>query len=264
MPERVADGGGDLVGAANRGLKDAVVRIGFGGLAAGLGFDCLLDPIGAAAGRANHILPIQARSSDHDRHARGGFAIQVGDNVIDLERGVKFHEIALAVQPDIQAGGMHQQAGRTGPGLTVYIHDSGLGHHALRAWSNGWVALRVEVQAQVVCSGGVCLAGKGFSLARVDGRKAVEFSIDPPWCPLAEGIVRPVGWRIIGGAGGDLPGDIRIRQTTAGIIFGIHSDNRLIAGIVRGAGFITGGDFKFGGAELLHLEEMHELAASQA
>ncbi len=157
---------------------------------------------------------------------------------------------------------MHQHGSRTAPGLAVEIHDCRSGHHALWARIRTRVTQLLKVQAQIMAAIRAGLAGKCLHLTRVSTGIA-SIKSQPPGLPGTKGEIRPVGRRVIGGRGSHLPGDIRIRQHTAGVVPGIHRQDGLIPGEIGPTGFTTGGHFKFGAPEFLDLEGMVILRTCQ-
>ena len=98
-----------------------------------------------------HLLPVEALRLDRERPAGDRLAVDVGDDRVDPQRGAALDEQALALQPDVERTGMHEQVGAGGPALAVHVRDRRLRLHVHRTRR---VHLE-EVDAQDVFAGRV-------------------------------------------------------------------------------------------------------------
>ena len=182
----IGDGSADAIGAALRRLHATTHRLLFGSEDESLLVHLLLAPL------ALGVLPFQA----HRAHFHGPvfyrFAIEIGDDDVNLDRIAKLHESALGAQAHVEIGGMHQQVRGGGPGLAVDVH-----HRGFRRNAGGLRRIdRLEVDAQVVSTRCVGYAFVGPDLGVVQLRLAPPAEQAPPGDPDAEGEIVPVGWLV--------------------------------------------------------------------
>ena len=260
----VNDDGGDAVAAADGRLEGASDRLQSRTHLAGLDIRFFLAPASAAG----H--PLHAGGAHFDRPVGDGSAVNIGDDQLNLERRTALDKVALAAQANVEAGGMHQQRGRTAPRLAVDIHDGGAGDDADRLAAG--VVGGIEIEAQIVDTGGVGLAAEGFGRPIAAPTRTPAVVKPPPGLPGSEGEIRPIGRAVAGVGGGDLPGDISAGQGAAGVILRLDGQDghrtsgvraRAGAGKVGAGRFAAGRDLKLRAAKLLDLKAVVELRGVQ-
>ena len=215
----VADGGGDAVGAALRGLEGALRGLLLRLDRAGLRVDLLFFPFALLP------RPVEADRLHVDLGADGGLAVVIDRDGLDLDRDALIDEVAVLLEADVERRGMDEQRRRRRPGLAIDVLDMRLGdetHRARRVDAE-------EIDVEDVLAGGVGLALELIPLGLV----GLVVAIGPPGLEGAEDELVPAGRGEAGRLGADLPVDVGVGQPAAGVVGRLHGHVGAFAHHVR-------------------------------